>query len=888
MIKKYTRSEFLQHLAAGSVGVGFGTSFLPGIGQPQDDQHVNPLFDWSPWERFRGEVQHPSLTIKNEDISFAKRNLQKFRWAKNYVENMERHVQSYLEYAQWNWVEQYIEETTPGDTLKTPCPACRDQGKPVHPHGLWHWDIRKADQLECTVCGTVFPQARYPEDIVLETTWGKPQQLTYCGAKPFVIFGFKQGRPSFLGNIRSQKVLWYATFCRSLAEVFILTQKDEYAIACRRILLRLATCYPNWLVHVGYGEYADMDPRIAAANIENLASAELTPPPNKPNHKLWKGYWAAGRSCGMGLECDFVRKVVEAYDLTCTSHDKHGRPIYSDEERQKIERDLLLESTLLLVSDPKINNKSISNRTAAALVGICVGHPGLVHFGLDGFHKTLHEEYLPDGTTSESPFYGLMTLGGVWDLAQASRGYCDPKEYEDVSGKRIDDLNLYRDPTFSKVWDAFFQGLQGDLTYPPSADSFRATALVPSYLELMVANYPARRDYLALLKEQCGSELEIPSGPISPEYYETEASDLRVKRLVLPYDLAKPHKLSSFSLYYRSPTLKDVPAPTLRFNDWIAEDLRIGHLRSGVYGREGLLTMNAGDWRASHHELDSLHLYYWKEGAEILSDLGYLWDHPLKYKTKRTLAHNTVVVDEQDQRSKGRIGQVHFFKTSEQVKVMEASSNAYDIAVYQRTSAIVDHGSGRSYVVDFFSVEGGHVQDYVFHLGLGKHQLNSAVDHSWEGQLYDFEKIRAIENDPVWSVTWKIGKEITGRAWSLSQPDELAYIAEGWGQRDWKNADIGTTIPYVLRRCKGNGARRFISVFEGFTSETSYVQRVQIDENGVLVIDTSEGRDYILHAAKAGDLSIEVAGRQHQWRGKFVAASVKKEDIAWSFAVGDE
>jgi len=79
-----------------------------------------------------------------------------------------------------------------------------------------------------------------------------------------------------------------------------------------------------------------------------------------------------------------------------------------------------LESTILLVCDKVINNKSVSNRTASALVGMCVGHPELVRFGLEGFHKTVDGWFLPDGATSESPGYGMMTLGGIWDSRRRS------------------------------------------------------------------------------------------------------------------------------------------------------------------------------------------------------------------------------------------------------------------------------------------------------------------------------------------------------------------------------------------------------------------------------------------------------------------------------------
>ena len=58
-----------------------------------------------------------------------------------------------------------------------------------------------------------------------------------------------------------------------------------------------------------------------------------------------------------------------------------------------------------------------------------------------------------------------------------------------------------------------------------------------------------------------------------------------------------------------------------------------------------------------------------------------------------------MLIDGKDQVTKERGGDVLFFKTSAHVKVMEASSNAYPGAkLYRRTSAVIDHGGGRSYV----------------------------------------------------------------------------------------------------------------------------------------------------------------------------------------------
>lgn len=884
------RRQFLYHLVLGSSGMMIGSSdWLPFLTQdrPRENPGSEPLFDWTLWEKYRSQIHHPCLTFKEANVDLAHKNIARFPWAENYARNIERAAFHHIHLTDRIILEKLIEETTPGDPLWTPCPACRDQGKPVHPHGLWKWEIQNYHRLECEQCGTVFPNAKYPETISMKTTWGKPQELTYYGGDPFKIFGFTQGRPSFLANIRSQKVQWCAGYARMLAEAYALTKKSELAVACKKILLRFATCYPNWLVHVGYGEYADMDPRVAALHIAELPHPEITPPPNQPNGGLWTAYWSAGRASGVGLESDFIRKVVEAYDMTCAAVDENGEGIYQEEDRIRIERDLLLESTILLVCDKKLNNKSVSNRTAVALVGMCVGHPDLFRFGMEGFSKTVNEWFLQDGTSSESPFYGLMTLGGIWDFAQASKGYSDPAGFLDRSGNRIDSFDAYREQAYTGVLHGFFRGLQGDLKYPPYADSFKDLGLDASYVDLMVANYPDKPEYLALLKELCGEDLSLPSGPVDDSYFSDAMEEFEMTTQSLPYDLAKPNSPSSFSLFFRNPGNNQVKIPSLHFSDWCPPDLRIGHMRTGTDGRESLLLLTASHW-GIHHERDSLHIYYWKKGRELLSDLGYLWDHPLKPQTIRTVAHNTVVVNESDQRTQPRGGNVVFFRSSPQVKVMEATSEAYaEAQIYRRTVALVEHGNGKNYAVDFFRAEGGDTRDYVFHLSSLSYELSGLTcKESGIEKLYDFSQIQQGSGSDKWNICWPVGSGMLCRAWALGSAGEDVFFAKGWGQRDWKNSDVGAQIPYVIRRHRGDGLNTFISVFEGFESDQSFVRDVRVlDDRGIIAVDTEEGTDYIASSFGAGIDPISYETGTSHVQGRFGVVSTNADGVKWKFEV---
>jgi len=887
-----SRRKFLGSITAAGTGFCFGIpQVLTGKSYFGNFWPDEPLFDWSPWEKYRNLVRHPCLTIKPVNLEYAHENIRRYKWAGEYASRLERIINRYISLLEPSFLKSMIEDTTPGDPLWTPCPACRDKGKPVHPHGLWSWNINDPEQLKCDICGTVFPDSHYPEDIIIETRWGRPGYLTYFGGEPFEIFGYKSGRPSFRANIRSRKVQWIANYCKTLAEGYLLTGNTGYADACRKILLRFADCYPRWLVHVGYGEYADMDPRIASMYIGNLPEPEICPPPNKPDKSLWTGYWSAGRASGVGLESDFIRKVTSAYDMTFSAKISSGADLYSEDEKLKIEKDLLLESTVLAVCDKKINNKSVSNRTAVALVGMCTGHPGLVRFGLECFENTVNGWFLPDGTSSESPFYGLMTLGGIWDMAQASLGYSDPPGYPvNNSEQRIEKLDLYHNTSYKKVFDAFFRGLQGDLRYPPYADSFRSTCLDVSYIELMVNNYPDRSDYLSLLKEVCGCDLALHSGSEKFSFHDQAAQPDDEPVLSLPYDLIKPAGFSSFSFYYRKPGLENINTPGLKFTDWCPPDLRIAHLRTGSDGRESLLLMNGSHW-GNHHENDSLNIYYWKNGYEILSDPGYLWDHPLKIQNMRTVAHNTVVVDEKNQINRDRGGEVLYFNTSENVRFVEMESAAYpEAAIYRRASAIIDHGNGQNYIIDFFRVKGGIVRDYVFHCSDNDYEIyDLELQHADNQKLYDFKNIKTGNSAGTWRVNWKCDGKINCNAWLAGQDNEQVFVADGWGQRDWKNSDSGAVIPYFIRRCSGQDLKTFISVFEGYEGNSPFVRNVKlIDPAGIIMVETAKGSDYIMSMENSGSMIIRPGHKNLMFNGHFAVVSVVNKKILRSVIIPEK
>ncbi|MDP6040624.1 MAG: heparinase II/III family protein [Candidatus Latescibacteria bacterium] len=792
--------------------------------------------DWSDWEKFRDQVVHPAATIKPMDLERARENIQRHDWAQRYADSLRESADDIAQQISPDYLENMIEPTTPGGF--GPCPACRAKGLPWHPNGQWTWSPSDPNALRCEVCDTVFPDAEFPEDIAIVCTWGKGQTFTFVGGDTFKCFSYHEARPSISGITRVRKVSHVTGQLQTLATAYALTEDLRYVHAAKAILLRFSDVFPEYLVRAGYGygEYAGMDPHIAAEHINDLPEDELVYPPNKPDRKIFAGYWAASRIGSSGMDGGWVVRVADAYSLTCTAQE-NGTPIYNKDERIRIEHDLLLESTYLAACDTAINNKSVGNRAGAAIAGMCVGHPGLVHFGLDGFVKTVNDWFLPDGGTSESPAYAMMTMSGIRPFALAFRGYSDPSGYTRPNGSRLDDFNACRDTLYGDCWQALVWTLQGDLHFPPSADSYRSTTIGVPFADLLALAYPTDA-HVALLKECIDKD---PSGGTHQN-----------------------------AIFYRDPDLGGQSAPPLELPDVVFPYLSQGYLRTGEGGRESVVTLNAAD-HANHHHIDGLSLYYWKDGHELLSDLGYLWDHPDKYQTARTCAHNLVVIDGKDQTGRGRQGNFHLFSVTPTVKVMEASSDGYgQDSIYQRTILQIDHDPAGTYLLDIFRVSKGQTADYIFH---GPHDNYSVKGIDLEEsqpvafgengiELSNLQKGR--EADP-WRIVWTFDDGYTFEAFAPGSVDESVYVGDGWGQRDHRNTDVGATLPYVVRHLEGDEKNDvFVAAFAGSRGDESLLKSIHIlplpesapNDAVAIAVQTVHGIDIIISMMDPAEITV--------------------------------
>ncbi len=783
------------------------------------------------WKKYRDQVVHPVI-LKPADLDRARANLERHAWAQKVLEDAKAQVAHTLAQGP-DHVERMIETTTPGSSLFTNCPAC--EGNPSH--GNYRWDPQDPERLVCTTCEAVYPNENYPEDVEFRADrHGNGQVITFYGGRAFYGFGFHL-HSSWTANIRARKVAHMASQAETLAKVYALTGERRCAEKARDILLRFAEVYPNYLVHSGYGEWIDLPPHLVAEQINSLPEDEWTIPPNKPDRRLHSGYWNSGRANGFGMEGILIRELAAAHDLI---HDA-----LTDDEREKIERDLLIEGTVYLLADPALNNKSVTNLSAAGLVGMTVGDPGLVRAGARGFWHFARNWFLADGSTSESPAYGLMTLGGMWAFGEALHGYSDPKGYRRKD--RMQEFDLYADGSYRSVFRAFYDTLFPNLKYPVSADSNVPTNLGSHYAELMAARYNLP-EYRALLNEYLDGSAAESGGECA--------------------------------LFRRDPDFAARPEDRVVFTDAFFPALRMGYLRMGEDGREGTIILDASHWGGHHHQ-DSLNLTLFQHGHEVLTDLGYLWDRPDKHMTVRTEAHNLVVVDESEQRTREREGSLHLFDATPRVKVVDCSSRAYaQCPFYRRLIVWVNHGGAGSYLIDLFGVAGGKTHDYLFHgpiLGF----VAEGIDLSpADGPApYGIKNVRRGASCDPWRLTWQMDDAVRFSAWALPGEGEGVIVGDGWGERGWGHAnspDKKVDIPYVIRRRTGQEGSAFLSVFEVSKGEplVTGVRRLKVTEEVVAIeVQTRLGTDVTVAALSSKQRRVETSGGVLETDGLLTVAS---------------
>ena len=269
------------------------------------------------------------------------------------------------------------------------------------------------------------------------------------------------------------------------------------------------------------------------------------------------------------------------------------------------------------------------------------------------------------------------------------------------------------------------------------------------------------------------------------------------------------------------------------------------------WGKPGIaLWMYYGDnfGVGNHGHRDRLNLGLYYKGVCMMPDHGYPEDLAgdlCRYFTKSTISHNTVVVNQIEQRRDRGGGYPELYCRFEDFGAVRVDSpQVYGVDKYQRTVAFVKLGDGQAYALDVFRVRGGNDHLYTLHgppgkvsvegLKLIRQETGTYADVAAPGPRYGYQWIWNVEhdNDPpgAFVVDWKAESGYRGvpeegdihlRYHSLT---ELSDMALGDGKPPQHSIHNPRWLRYLLAHRAGkNLTSTFVGIIEPYSNQPAIV-----------------------------------------------------------------
>ncbi|MDE2888122.1 MAG: heparinase II/III family protein [Gemmatimonadota bacterium] len=844
----------------------------------------------------RSACAGPRTLYKSADIENARRNVAQYDWAKGIVEGWERDVALAMRQDR-GFFDTLIPELTPGTHYGQNCPHC--VGKlSLMGGGRFNWTIERPDEISCSVCGTVYPNAQYPETGVLEcprmgqrfTYYQTPEEVADPDNKAKHALKWLGKRPtmtSFTGHIRDCKVGWATGQALTLAKLFAVSGDARYAERVVWILDRFARVYPNYLYHSYDGSIADLPPSEVAANMggEELAGGPAGGrfPPGAIRHAyglhqyethstLNNGFWGAGRLRvhGKGSDAGPLFSLLVAYDLVREASHPDGRRVLDEVTERRILDDLILAGCADMEHWNSLSNKGTAVFVLSAGVGMLFEQPDRVRHALDGFRRMLDERYHHDGFYAECPSYSAHNLSNVHELADLLHGYSDPPGYLSGEGERIDSLDIFSSGRFHDSLVSLVRSLAPGNRMPVIGDTQYIAKADLLSLEMLAARIGGA--YAGLLEQVQGAKLS--------------------------------RRGREYALWYLAPDLRADAAELPLRSEWFP-GWHVGVLRGGRGASDTALFLNGNEhqWtvQTGHRHQDVLSLSLYAHGEEMVSDRGYFSGSDQRLPDgrsgqrwmKSTLSHNLVVVDEEDQQRSECGSNLELFGLAPGIEVVQASGiNVYpQCDVYQRVCVMVDAAEGQTYAVDLFRVSGGKIHQYGFQCngtlagGVPDFSTYDSVRLSdvWAEWL---ENPRAISLEKTTAITWQ-HRGINLDLMVLNTPQRLTLAdAPGWRiftTEELKQPSVGHILAENRSGDEGTPlSSRYVALIAPYVSGSSPVVSARLIE------DDPESGAVAIEVQLAGRTDYFISSMDHEQRqygpvrlaGRFGFASVDEQGRA--------
>lgn len=759
-------------------------------------------------------VSHPALITK-ESIERARRNIAATDWARKWYD-ARKEVADHTLAQPADYIDRMIPKLTPTNPYGLTCPNC--VGKKTQEcltHGLMDWDYRSPEKLTCLHCGHSYPSAQYPETARLVcprtnqtfTFYLNDQERANPEDRSGKLAWHWVGRPihvSFEGVIRKHKIVHMAQAAEACAMVYRISGEPRYAQAVVSILNRFARCYRNWLYHDYWDTIADCDPMYAAWHDKNLPiefkrhlCADAYAKDTVHRAAMLRDYWGAGRIHPSTDLLENLTTLATAYDLVNDARNEQGRPLWTDNDRSLVERDLLLE--YIMGAEPYVggadqattaNNKVPRIYQAMAAIAVSLGLPKYADTALRGYEAVRDECFRFDGFSKESPSYNNMYLSSLVQLPEAFHGFTWPAGFPNRTGQ----VDLYAgDPMLRNMFRAMFDSLRPDGRYAPLSDSGINGRPGRQLAEIGLNRYP--EDFTGRLPA-----LGRNAQPTDYAVFNLEPETMAIE--------------------------KGLCLPEILFPAWM-----VGFLRHGEGPNSSMLAFSFSPY-GPHRHSDNLGLFYADRNRPVLGDHGYVGDMPLNQWIHSTVSHNLVVVDDAEQKTHGRTPRFHRMVSTPYASVVEASSDAYpQCSEYRRLVTMIKGPGSETFAIDIFRVQGGAKRhDYRLFSDLAaSDSVGGALEFTGlkmppepplpqigaslkKEDIFGLRDVRGVAQPPnAWQAVWK-ERDNQFRVWMLTPADRVE-ASNGPGQQT--RDQIGRRVRYLdVIRVGADLKSTFVAILE--------------------------------------------------------------------------
>lgn len=621
--------------------------------------------------------------ISEAEIANARRNIEKYGWAKSEWDHIRKIADSWLG-REDQWIRDMIPEK--GSIFSygtTGCPAC-GAGWPLFGKGMCSWD--KPGKLTCPRCRREFPDA-------------DPDSPYYDTGKGFVI----KDRHYYLQGIWNSWVIeqlstpWndWNSAVRNLSFAYVLTGDKRYAHKAAVIMDAIATLQPTT---IGPRDFSTK-PGSLEGRLNQLTSIV------------------------------FRAKIlqVNAYDLIgrLDELDKSSPTNPGLTMRENIVKNMLEDYLFLHIDVRNGNLDTLHNHEADSVrgmlaVGVTIGNPDYIHWGLDALSYYISNTIDRDGQYYEtSAGYSEFGTSVLFSMAQIAANYSplnydNPERFPNPKDYPYN-LNFFNDPKLAIACLRASVDIDCAGHIPGFGNRCGSLAQVTEERE------PGVNAAMADLFLAKSTDSDIRSLAASRLVNSSVGSD-EIRRngvwcMFYARDLDKQETISSLP---KDSTLLG------------GRDLSI--LRSGSGANRRAALMRGGCTMPHGHD-DILGLLLFGKGRDLSYEIGYgIFGSPIHVGwNQRQVCHNLVVVDEDVNRPmiqfrKTPGGGTLLFGQEGPISVAEMdgieSRKGEDITMYRRAVAQIDINDEDAYWVDVFRVTGGKQHDYLFHGSWGNDEDN--------------------------------------------------------------------------------------------------------------------------------------------------------------------